>query len=279
MQFNESAMDTLWTTKDFVQSRLLSWCQTGNPMIDGILSAIILSTIAYASTSISNKYYDYYDKVSNLRWSWRKENSIEIEENSGYGQNEAYLDFCWFITHQQPCKKGSLRAVQYIKRRYYDDEEDRNERMFFFVPREGIMHDFIFEDTVIRYQFYKISRDDVQTHDKKGVTLYHSGGDCEVLYKFVKQIEKARQDWITNHTWMQTVYSNKEEEWTGMPSHNTKTMDTVVLSGSNSKDIEEDLEQFLESEDWYKQMGIAFTRGYLLHGPPGKCSSVRAGQC
>lgn len=72
---------------------------------------------------------------------------------------------------------------------------------------------------------------------------------------------------------MQTVYSNKEEEWTGMPSHNTKTMDTLVLSGNNSKDIEEDLEQFLEGEDWYKQMGIALTRGYrieyLLHRPPG----------
>jgi chaperone BCS1 len=94
----------------------------------------------------------------------------------------------------------------------------------------------------------------------------------------VKHIEKARQEWISSNTWMQTVYSNKEGEWIGMPSHNSKAMSTVVLSGNTSREIEEDLESFLESEEWYKEMGIAFTRGYLLHGRPGtgKTSIIKA---
>ncbi len=272
-------MDVFLSTRDFMQSRLLSWCQTGNPMIDGLLSAIVLSTIAYMSTYIKLSAYKFTDQINNLEWFRSKENSIDIEESGRYGQSEAYLDFCWFITHERPCDKGSLRAIEYIKYDYDDDDgtQKSKDRMSFFIPKEDVFHDFGFDDVTIKYKFWKISREG-SLHDLKGVTLYHKGSNCELLYKFIRYIEKARKDWIASHAWTQTVYSNKGDEWLGIPSHNNKSLNTVVLTGSVRQDIEDDLRRFLDSEDWYKQMGIAFTRGFLLHGPPGtgKTSVIKA---
>lgn len=272
-------MDVFLSTRDFVQSRLLSWCQTGNPVIDGLSSAMVLSMIAYMSSYIRGAGYKIFDAIYEMNCFDSSENSIDIEENGRYGPNEAYLDFCWFLTHERPCTKGSLRAIEYIKYEYDDDDGSQKSKdcMSFFIPKENVFHDLAFDNVQIRYKFWIQSRDN-RVQDIKGVTLYHRGSTCEFLYKFIRHIQQARKDWVASHAWTQTVYNHKGGEWVGMPSHNSKSMDTVVLTGNVRQDIEDDLRLFLDSEDWYKQMGIAFTRGFLLHGSPGcgKTSVIKA---
>jgi hypothetical protein len=51
----------------------------------------------------------------------------------------------------------------------------------------------------------------------------------------------------------------------------------VVLSSAVSQLVRDDFENFLRREDWFRRHGLAYRRGYLLHGPPGngKTSVVR----
>jgi chaperone BCS1 len=42
-----------------------------------------------------------------------------------------------------------------------------------------------------------------------------------------------------------------------------------VLNANISKDILDDVKQFLSSSQWYIDRGIPYRRGYLLYGPPG----------
>lgn len=48
-----------------------------------------------------------------------------------------------------------------------------------------------------------------------------------------------------------------------------KSLDKVMLPGNMQQVIINDLKQFSEGEDWYKQVGICYKRGYCLYGPPG----------
>ncbi|KAI9343534.1 mitochondrial chaperone bcs1 [Obelidium mucronatum] len=46
-------------------------------------------------------------------------------------------------------------------------------------------------------------------------------------------------------------------------------MDSIILNPELKSTIIKDVENFLQSENWYQSMGIPYRRGYILHGPPG----------
>lgn len=43
----------------------------------------------------------------------------------------------------------------------------------------------------------------------------------------------------------------------------------MILDKDLAERILEDIKDFIGSEEWYKEMGVPYHRGYLLHGPPG----------
>ncbi|KPI87481.1 hypothetical protein ABL78_3430 [Leptomonas seymouri] len=80
----------------------------------------------------------------------------------------------------------------------------------------------------------------------------------------------------SNHT---VVYMNGGNNWTRQARpRSRRSLQSVVLSGDMSDFVLKDVRKFLDSAAYYKQLGVPYRRGYLLHGPPGcgKTSYVMA---
>ncbi|KAL6657946.1 hypothetical protein ACP70R_005726 [Stipagrostis hirtigluma subsp. patula] len=74
------------------------------------------------------------------------------------------------------------------------------------------------------------------------------------------------------------IYMNEGVSWHGMSLHHPATFDTLAMDLGLKQSIIADLDLFLERRDYYRRIGKAWKRGYLLYGPPGtgKSSLVAA---
>ncbi|CAI0398799.1 unnamed protein product [Linum tenue] len=65
------------------------------------------------------------------------------------------------------------------------------------------------------------------------------------------------------------LYGDISEVWTGVNLDHPATFDTLALDTELKNNILTDLERFVKRKDYYKRVGKAWKRGYLLYGPPG----------
>jgi chaperone BCS1 len=69
------------------------------------------------------------------------------------------------------------------------------------------------------------------------------------------------------------IYLSVYSYWVPQGFMRPRPLDSVYLPDRQKEQMYEDLQQFLESESWYHEMGIPYRRGYLLHGVPGSGKS------
>jgi chaperone BCS1 len=74
------------------------------------------------------------------------------------------------------------------------------------------------------------------------------------------------------------IYMNEGSHWQGINHHHPATFDTLAMNPELKQSILADLDRFLKRRDYYRRIGKAWKRGYLLYGPPGtgKSSLVAA---
>ena len=66
------------------------------------------------------------------------------------------------------------------------------------------------------------------------------------------------------------IYHNGGGRW--IRTHESRArrpLSSVILEGTIREDLTADVRLFLESRQYYQNLGVPYRRGYLLHGPPG----------
>ncbi|KAL6657948.1 hypothetical protein ACP70R_005728 [Stipagrostis hirtigluma subsp. patula] len=74
------------------------------------------------------------------------------------------------------------------------------------------------------------------------------------------------------------IFMNEGRSWHGIIHHHPATFDTLAMDPELKQSVVADLDRFLKRRDYYRRIGKAWKRGYLLYGPPGtgKSSLVAA---
>ncbi|XP_042497751.1 AAA-ATPase ASD, mitochondrial-like [Macadamia integrifolia] len=75
-----------------------------------------------------------------------------------------------------------------------------------------------------------------------------------------------------------SMYGYKKSAWSHVVFDHPATFRTLAMEPQKKKEIMDDLINFSNSKDYYRKIGKAWKRGYLLYGPPGtgKSSMIAA---
>ncbi|RCV10679.1 hypothetical protein SETIT_2G128300v2 [Setaria italica] len=82
-----------------------------------------------------------------------------------------------------------------------------------------------------------------------------------------KHKEKALK--LTDQERPLTIWMNDGSEWSPMDLYHPSTFGTLAMDHALKQSVMDDLDKFIKRKDYYKKIGKAWKRGYLLYGPPG----------
>lgn len=120
----------------------------------------------------------------------------------------------------------------------------------------------------------KVERDRQQTsvdinmgHPFETIKFTCLGKDKEI---FSHMLNYARDLELSKHDGKTVIYEPRTSEWEpfGLPRRR-RQFESVILDKDIAERILGDVNEFLDSREWYSQRGVPYRRGYLLHGPPG----------
>jgi ATP-dependent 26S proteasome regulatory subunit len=89
---------------------------------------------------------------------------------------------------------------------------------------------------------------------------------------------QRRQRRLFTNTPSSNWYGYRSSVWSHVQFEHPATFDTIAMDPEKKREIIDDLITFREGKEYYKKMGKAWKRGYLLYGPPGtgKSSMIAA---
>ncbi|KAJ4910644.1 P-loop containing nucleoside triphosphate hydrolases superfamily protein [Raphanus sativus] len=98
-----------------------------------------------------------------------------------------------------------------------------------------------------------------------------------VINSYVPYIESKAKD-INDERRILMMHSLNCLRWESVILEHPSTFETMAMEDDLKRDVIDDLDRFIRRKEFYKRVGKAWKRGYLLYGPPGtgKSSLVAA---
>lgn len=130
---------------------------------------------------------------------------------------------------------------------------------------------------VVKSDADEVNSDEVPSNNFQTIKLVTLSVHKNALNEFIKSIYV---DSLKNDVdgYITTFSVNKYGEWVYVKRYKPMSIKNVIIDEKVKSKITNHLDQWIKMEQWYKNRGITYKTGALLHGPPrnGKSSFIAA---
>ena len=278
---------------DTVRFSLFSYLRTGNPVVDGIVSALLLGAVSYILNNLYLFNFQFYNVWDNIVSFFYKRYSIRFEGKYSYIINRFdihstitgnFTDSFKAIFEKMMGDISNNLTVYEVKECTMTKQytESKGKEIFIICQRGR----FLFDRHLQIYALVDSYRED--NSEKKGgseasittetiiVTLYSHKTSihgihqcvCRIKQEYLDKIEKERNKKQFIYSLCSNSFSKSRLEcWREDLFESSRTFDNMFFEGKDG--ALDKIRFFLENRDWYYANGIPYTLGIGLHGPPG----------
>jgi hypothetical protein len=239
---------------------ILETFNISNILVRNIVFSLLSGVIIYLTNYIKNNYHLWFNKL------YKQSTEIYLNKYSDDYLNIYYDILSWYMTQY----KFQYGAFDYNKS---------------YMKIRTCLHSHV--PQIIDFKTYKIEITYFHTKVDKS-NIYYAKlrllnlENIEILKDFLEYISNEYEQFNKTMMWQQKYTEPKITEGRITcilyPTKSQRTFDNVFLDKDDYNLLIKDIETFQESKDIYKNLGIAWKRGYLLSGEPGcgKTSVIQA---
>ncbi|KAG0494784.1 hypothetical protein HPP92_005778 [Vanilla planifolia] len=222
--------------------------------------------------------------ISKLRSRLSNTRTIIIENHHGLNYNEIFDAAMNYLGNKIPQTVRRLRV-----------SKNKNDNHIEITIADGEVQTDTFEGAQFRWRLHTKLQNQSKDHDNghrsakkiQWFELTCNGKHEDIAErsylnhildesKVIKAAAKTLRLYINNQNhWIPKKFENHwipmefENHWTPTKFQHPMTFDTLAMETELRQMVEEDLTRFMKRKEYYKRIGKAWKRGYLLHGPPG----------
>ncbi|CAH8385032.1 unnamed protein product [Eruca vesicaria subsp. sativa] len=194
--------------------------------------------------------------------------TVIIDENFGSNRNQVFDAAELYLRSKIGPETERLRVGKTPKQKHFTISIEKGEEIVDSFEGSEVRWSFVQsekekgEQVKRHYEltFEKKLRDKVMTS-----YLTHVVAESEEIKRSLRVVKLYSQD----------VYVNDDDNgcaggnWGCISLEHPSTFETLAMDPAAKKKIIDDLDRFLKRREFYKRVGKAWKRGYLLYGPPG----------
>ncbi|EPY32826.1 mitochondrial chaperone BCS1 [Strigomonas culicis] len=184
--------------------------------------------------------------------------------------------FSWLLKWMSLQKSFKVQQMTVLTSLNYSHSNDHTDSKLYFGPCAGVQHYFFHQGRPITLYRLRTDKKDYDGGVFETLKLSTVGLSTKIFEDIMNDAKQLAEAETLNRT---VVYVNSGGRWTRQQHPRARRpFDSVVMPGDLAKQLADDVRCFLRSGDYYRNLGVPYRRGYLLHGPPGcgKTSFVMA---
>lgn len=275
--------------------------KTGNPLIDAIILSLVGTLVvnnvtkvinSMSSLNLMNIYFAFYMMIRNLynKILGKEKTIIKYVQISSITDekkhNELYDAVYWYITNAEEIDYIRETPIKFS----YDNNQIKNVNEDDNVKLNKITSKYnekslIFKKHEITYmlgtELITVYADEERKKENRSITLSTKISETateDIIDQFCVECVKKYAHFLQNKNWEPKLYYNSGGKWVSKPMKSKRRIETIILPREMKKKIIKDLDFFMTKKEWFNNIGIPYSRGYLYYGPPGcgKTSLIKA---